>query len=71
MLAVTSGLELFSNRRDRTERKENGMWICIQLPFNKKSSWKLQLKNQVLFTLTLPEIMQTSTFMIKISETCT
>ena len=34
MLGVTSGSELFWNKRDQTVRKENAMRIWIHLPFN-------------------------------------
>ena len=43
MLGVTSGLELFWNRSDRTVRKPNVIWIWIQLPF-KESRMKISLK---------------------------
>ena len=43
MLGVTSGSELFWNRRDWTVRKGDDMWIWIQLPFN-ENRMKISIK---------------------------
>ena len=57
MLSVTSQLELFWNKRDRTVTKRNGIWIWIQLPFNenrikisiKKSTFNLPINHLKLY----------------------
>ena len=46
MLGVTSGSELFWNRRNWTVRKGNGMWIWIQLPFN-ENRMEILIKKQL------------------------
>ena len=50
MLGVTSGSELLWNRRNQAAKKENAMWIQIQLPFN-KNYLKISIKKP---TLDLP-----------------
>ena len=47
MLGVTSGSELFWNRRNRSVRNGNIMWICTQLPFN-ENRMKISIKKSAL-----------------------
>ena len=57
---------VLKNRRDRIVRKGNVMWIWIQwqLPFT-KMAWKFWLRTNFGFTMKLPEIIQTSIFIIR------
>ena len=47
MLCVTSGSELFWNRRNWTTTNRNVMWIWIQLPFN-ENRMKISIKKSIL-----------------------
>ena len=62
MLGETAGSELFWSKRNQTVRKGNAMWIWIQLP---KSHENFNKKINFWFTMKLPKIIQTSTFIIK------